>query len=249
MKYRSVIFDLDETLAESKQPMSEKMAGVFALLLSRVPVAVISGGKFSIMLAHVANRLPEGTATDNLYILPTCGAALYEYKNESWHAVYEETLSDIDMEVIERGIERAVTKTELIDLRTPSHGERIERRGSQVTLSALGQTAPLSEKVLWDPERTKRTLLHATLSEELPQFSVKTGGTTSFDITKPGIDKAYGVTKFSEHVGIPVSEMLYVGDALFPGGNDAVVIETGISTYAVTRPDETYSLIEELLTT
>ncbi len=249
MKYRAYIFDLDETLAESKQPISERMGGALALLLAQGPVAVISGGKLSIILANVANRLPEGTRMENLYILPTCGAALYQHRNDSWQSVYAELLSDIDVEVIERGILRAIEKTGVIDLNEPSHGERIERRGSQITLSALGQEAPLSEKVLWDPERTKRNMLMKALVDELPQFSIKMGGTTSFDITKPGIDKAYGVRKLSEHLSVPISDMVYVGDALFPGGNDAVVKETGIHTEAVTNPDETLTRIEAFLRT
>ncbi|MBU2103645.1 HAD-IIB family hydrolase [Patescibacteria group bacterium] len=249
MKYRAFVFDLDDTLAESKQPVTERMAGALALLLSRAPVAVISGGKFSILLANVATRLPENTGVDNLYILPTCGAALYEHKNDAWKSVYEELLSEIDIEIIERGILRAIEKTGVIDLQTSSYGERIERRGSQITLSALGQEAPLSEKILWDPERTKRNVLQQALIQELPQFSIKTGGTTSFDITKPGIDKAYGVRRLSEHLSIPISEMLYVGDALFPGGNDAVVIETGIKTHAVSNPSDTLALIAEVLRT
>ena len=42
--------------------------------------------------------------------------------------------------------------------------------------------------------------------------------------------------------------MLYVGDGLFEGGNDAVVKETGIPTHAVTGPAETANVIEALLT-
>jgi hypothetical protein len=81
----------------------------------------------------------------------------------------------------------------------------------------------------------------------LPEFDVKTGGSTSIDVTRPGINKAYGVRKISEHLGIPIGEMLYIGDALFPGGNDAVVKETGIPTQQTSGPDETAEMIRALL--
>ena len=249
MQPRAIVFDLDETLAESKQPVSPEMGGRLALLLGRMPVAVISGGKYEILLANVANRLPYGAWVQNLYLLPTCGAALFENRDDAWRTVYAELLTDTDMDVIVRGIERAIEKTGLIDLSSHSYGERIEKRGSQVTLSALGQSAPLPEKLAWDPERTKRPLLRDAIAAELPQFGVKTGGATSFDITKPGIDKAYGVRKLSEHLSIPISEMLYVGDALFPGGNDEVVKETGIPTREVSNPEQTLKVIDEILAT
>ena len=41
--------------------------------------------------------------------------------------------------------------------------------------------------------------------------------------------------------------MLYVGDALDEGGNDAVVKETGVQTHAVFGPEETAGLINTFL--
>jgi hypothetical protein len=41
--------------------------------------------------------------------------------------------------------------------------------------------------------------------------------------------------------------MLYIGDALFPGGNDEVVKETGIETRQTSGPEETARIIRELL--
>jgi len=41
-----IIFDLDGTLAESKQPMDSEMTELLARLLEKKKVAVISGGSF-----------------------------------------------------------------------------------------------------------------------------------------------------------------------------------------------------------
>jgi hypothetical protein len=73
------------------------------------------------------------------------------------------------------------------------------------------------------------------------------GGATSIDITKKGVDKAYGVKKLAEHVKIPEEEMLYVGDQLVPGGNDEAVFKTHIKTHAVKNPKETAFFICSLL--
>ena len=241
------LFDLDDTLAESKQPVTEEMAGALARLLERMPVSVISGGTYGILLSNVVARMPEGARLENLYLQPTSGAVLYRYADESWHAVYSESLTDTEADAIVLALTQACEETGLVDLASEAFGERIERRGPQVTLSALGQQAPLQEKLAWDPSRAKRTVLFEAIARRLPMFSVKMGGTTSFDITKPGIDKAYGVRMLSEHISIPIERMLYVGDALFPGGNDEVVKQTGIPTKQVTNPRETIEVIDALI--
>jgi len=126
-------------------------------------------------------------------------------------------------------------------------GERVEDRGAQITFSALGQHAPLEEKKGWDPTREKRRPLYDALVRRLPDFSVALNAHTSIDITKKGINKAYGIRKLIDMTNVSVSEMLYVGDALQEGGNDAVVVQTGIKTHPVFGPDETAELIKTLL--
>lgn len=71
-------------------------------------------------------------------------------------------------------------------------GPALEDRGSQVTYSALGQAAPVDAKLAWDPDNSKKEALRAYAAERLPDLEVRSGGSTSIDITKRGIDKAYG---------------------------------------------------------
>lgn len=246
---RTVIFDLDETLAESKQPMSPNMAELFTQLLARTNAAIISGQKHELVLRHTHETLPAHADRSNLYLLPTCGASLHAHEDGSWRTIYEELLSLEEAALIKTAIEEAIEETGLIDLSIDSYGERIEHRGSSVALSALGQTAPLPEKLAWDPERVKRPVLREAIARRLSNFDVRTGGSTSFDVTKPGLNKAYGVRMLSEHLSIPITDMLYIGDALFPGGNDEVVKETGIETRQTSGPEETARIIRELLAT
>jgi len=44
------------------------------------------------------------------------------------------------------------------------------------------------------------------------------GGATSIDVTKPGIDKAYGIGKLRDTLHLSLREIVYIGDALFPCG-------------------------------
>ncbi len=242
-----VMFDLDGTLAESKQPITAPMAERLTELLAKTRVAVISGGALPQFLSQVVEQLPSEANRSNLYLLPTSGAALYEYIDNNWKKIYEELLSDTDAISIEAVLRAAGTETGHINFSEPSYGERIEHRGAQVTLSALGQQAPIDEKMAWDPDRTKRVALHAHISKHLPTFSVKIGGKTSIDVTKQNIDKAYGIRKLCERIGVSESDTLYVGDELRSGGNDEAAYKTAVETHPVTNPEDTMSLIRKLV--
>lgn len=241
-----VMFDIDKTLARSKSDIEPAMSEALARLLIATKVGIISGGKLEQFMKQVVGKLPPGTPLFNLYLLPTSGGALYEYRN-AWSPVYQELLEADEVEKIRTAMEDVIDTCSVIDRSHASYGDRIESRGPQVTLSALGQQAPVAEKEAWDPVGTKREILRAALASRLPEFDVKRGGATSIDVTKRGVNKAFGVRKLSAHLSIPVASMLYVGDALAPGGNDEVVKETGIPTRSVLDPDETLLVIEGLL--
>lgn len=126
-------------------------------------------------------------------------------------------------------------------------GPILEDRGSQITYSALGQSAPLDAKKSWDPDGNKKTRLRDAVAALLPDLEVRSGGSTSVDITRKGIDKAYGISELSHETEIPVSHMLFVGDRLDPAGNDYPVLRLGIDAHAVTDWEDTASFIETIL--
>jgi hypothetical protein len=133
-------------------------------------------------------------------------------------------------------------------IKTDRHwGEVIEDRGSQITFSALGQEAPLDQKKVWDPDFKKREKIKAILDPLIPEFSVNLGGATSIDVTKHGIDKAYGIRKLRDTLGIPIDDMIFVGDAIFPGGNDYPAKQAGVVSIEVRDPDETKRVIEAIV--
>ena len=85
------------------------------------------------------------------------------------------------------------------------------------------------------------------LSFLIPEFEVRIGGTTSIDVTKKGVDKAYGIEKIRRYLNIQKEDMLFIGDAVFPGGNDYSVEEAGVRTIQVSEPEETKKIIQGLL--
>ncbi len=103
------------------------------------------------------------------------------------------------------------------------------------------------EKEKWDPDFAKRKKMKAALDQLLPEFSVRLGGTTSVDITKLGIDKAYGIRKLRDTLGIAIEEMIFIGDALFPGGNDYPAKAAGVLSIQVRDPNESKRVIEAII--
>ncbi len=239
-----IVFDLDGTLAESKSAIDPEMAQLLAALLGVAQVAVISGGGFPQFEKQLVANLPKNGALDKLSLLPTCGTRFYRYDG-GWNLLYAENFTDDEKKTIIASLEKAVADSGFAAKKT--WGEAIEDRGSQITYSALGQEAPLAEKETWDPDFSKRKQIKVALDKMLPNFSVHFGGTTSIDITKPGIDKAYGIRKLRDVLGIDIAEMIYIGDALFPGGNDYPARETGATCIQIKGPEETKRVIETVV--
>jgi HAD superfamily hydrolase (TIGR01484 family) len=236
-----VAFDLDGTLAASKQALESDMAEALADLLGVADVAVISGGDWPQFDKQVASRLPDRADRSRLWLMPTTGTKLYTYRDGRWGAVYAELFSDDEKKKIIAAFDESLKATGFVP--EQSWGERIEDRGSQITFSALGQQAPLDAKEKWDPDHAKRKLIQADLRKRLPGLAINIGGTTSIDVTREGVDKAYGLRKLSKESGIALDAMLFLGDAIFPGGNDYPAKELGLDTVKVRDPQETIAVI------
>jgi phosphomannomutase len=241
---RMVAFDLDGTLALSKQAIDREMALLLARLTGVMEVAVISGGDWPQFEAQLVGQLPAETRLERLFLLPTSGTKLYRYTG-SWRQVYAENLGAGERASITQAL-KEMTRALGLECE-PNWGAQIEDRATQMTFSALGQQAPPEAKLTWDPALVKRRKIQAWLSPRLPGFAVRIGGSTSIDITRQGVDKGYGIVKLSQNAGIALGDILFVGDALFPGGNDHAVIGAGVDTISVRDVEETKRIIETMI--
>ena len=239
-----IVFDLDGTLAESKAAIDNEMAKRLAALLTVAKVAVISGGDWPQFEKQVLGHLPKGAKLNNLSILPTCGTKFYQYKS-GWKQLYAENFTADEKKKIIYALNEAVNASGY--KATKTWGDTIEDRGSQVTYSALGQAAPLDEKKKYDPNFKKREKIKKRLDKLIPEFAVNLGGSTSVDVTKHGIDKKYGMHKLHQVLDIRISEMIFIGDAIFPGGNDYPAKQSGAFSVCVKDPNETKRVIEGII--
>ncbi len=243
---RLAIFDLDGTLAESKSPITPSMAVLLRGLLDKVKVGVISGASYGQLATQFVRHMhAEPKELAHLYLLPANGSALYTYEN-GWKKQYEHLFSGQEIAEVLSAIEYALQESK-IELPYP-FGDRTENRGSQITFSALGQNAPLGLKKDWDPDQKKRKVIKEILDKKLgTNYSVSLGGTTSIDITKKGYDKHFGIDELSKLLKIPKENIVYIGDALYPGGNDESAKAANVDTHQVNGPADTEEWIKSFL--
>jgi HAD superfamily hydrolase (TIGR01484 family) len=246
-----IAFDQDDTLNITKQPVPPEMAELLTKLTEKFEICVISGTNFEVMKLNEPDRMVElGGATDKnlekVHIMSNTGTQYWHFVDGEWKREYAHFLSDEQVQKISESLEKAARKlgywVEGID-------DIVENRGSQITYSALGQWADPKDKYAWDPDLKKRKAIVKLIKPELKDTNVeiKIGGTTSIDVTLPGIDKAYAMRELMKATGIKQDEILFMGDKLQPGGNDYAVKEMGIDTIEVRDWRETANILSGIL--
>lgn len=247
-----IVFDLDGTLAPSKSALPDAMGMQLAELLRHKQVCVISGGKFEQFVKQLLSNLKVETKyLENLHIMPTCGTRYYRYRNAKWELQYAEDFNDDEkrkiINALNKGFDDLGYREEKV------YGECVEDRESQITFSVLGQDivdvlgeTGVQMKEEWDPDNQKKQELRDYIAPLIPEFEVRVGGVTSIDVTKLGVDKAYGMQKLMNALNVDKEEILFIGDRIFEGGNDYPVKAFGIDTILIATWSETRVAVEAL---
>jgi phosphomannomutase len=241
-------FDMDDTIAITKSPISDRMAEAFNNILDTFDICIISGGNYNLFHKQFIDRLDLDVAKlKRIHLMPTCGTRYYRYDEavSDWALQYAEDLSDEEKAKIATVLESAAKEAGYW-VENPA-GEIIEDRLSQITFSALGQQATPEDKYAWDPDGKKRMAIRSIALDKLPELEIRLGGTTSIDVTRPGIDKATGMEKLMDANGFTKEDILFFGDKLQEGGNDYPVKAFGIESIEVTRWEDTANCLEAIV--
>jgi phosphomannomutase len=241
---KAVLFDLDDTLAESFRPPKPETLAKLSRILDYMPCAIVTAAGFARVHEQFLPEIEKSKNVWRFYVFPNSAAECYSWDSESWQKGYTFALTPEERARITEAIQKDAKSIVGDD---PVYKWRIIDREAQIAFAAIGMDATLAEKKAWDPDQTKRLKFKKLLEKQLPEFEVLIGGMTTIDVTRKGINKAYGVEWMAKKFDCEPSEMLYVGDALYPGGNDYVVIPTGVKTRMVTGPADTSVVLDELL--
>lgn len=243
MKPEVFIFDLDGTLAASKSQVGVEMVNLLTNLTNLGTVVVISGGKFGQFKSQLFDQFKNTSALANVIAMPTCGSQMYRFDDGEWRQVYSESLSDSEKNVIIQAMQEVLLEAN----HNPEKiwGEIVEDRDSQIAMSLLGQEAPVHAKEEFGRDRSRMWYFHGLLNDKIGgDFDVKLGGSTTLDVTRKGIDKAYGINKLRNICGFDLGKMVFVGDRLEEGGNDYPVKALGVRSIPTSGPEETKIIIK-----
>lgn len=242
-----IVADMDGTLTESKCDLERDMSEVISRLLEHKELAVIGGGSYmQFRKQFVPYLVCPPALLSRLYLFPTCATTFYRYEKGEWQNVYSENLSLSEKAKIFEAFDVALKKAGYQKPERP-YGEIIEDRETQITFSALGQQAPPAIKKEWDPDFAKRKQIRGYIEELIPEFEITVAGGTSIDVTRKGIDKGYGVRKIMEYMHYKKEDILFVGDAIFEGGNDYPAVRTGVDYVKVGGPKDAMQLFSMII--
>jgi hydroxymethylpyrimidine pyrophosphatase-like HAD family hydrolase len=207
----------------------------------------MSGAAFSRMQRDILKRIPTGPTEAQLYVFSDSAAQCHIWKKHEWREAYNFPLTEAERARITDSIKTAITASSLYA--GIENTARILDRETSVAFTALKEGASRDEKRAWDPDGKKRGTLIELLRSALPEYEVLIGGKTTVDVTKKGMTKAYGVRWLATELHLAPSDMLFIGDGFYEGGNDAIVIPTGIQIKEVHSPQETEMIVDESLKT
>ena len=234
-------FDLDNTLTRSRSPITPENAAILQKLSERADVIVVSGSRRSQAQQQLGPEL-EGC----YFVLCQNGnEAVLKDGTTLWLQKPSEEQKAAIVALAEK------IKTHLA-LTVKNDNDLLEDRGCSVAYSTIGHHEDVALKESYDPDHGKRRALlehfndDVTALREKHGIEVRTGGTTCLDFFLAGKNKGSNITAFLPAMGWQKEDCLYIGDALFPGGNDETVIGI-IPTKSVKNPEETFAYLASLL--
>ena len=153
---RAVLFDLDDTLAESFKPPQQDMVEHLRELLEYMPVAVLSAAGLPRIERDFLKSWEMSPHIDRFFVFPNSATEVYQFQKGSWKQLYNFALSEEERSHIKAAVETAAAK---VGTGHPEYAPELWDRGSQIAYAMIKSDAPQEIKKTWDPDQAKRKLL------------------------------------------------------------------------------------------
>ena len=222
--FRLLAFDLDGTLTQHKSPLEDAARKTLDALSERYKLLMVGAGRCERIFSQMG-----GYPID---IIGNYGMEYAEYDTESGtlRPVFSHVLP-CDRETMEQRITALRQQFGF----TEYAGDNVEFHASGcVTFPILGTKAQLADKLVFDPDRSRRRPLLPIVREVNPEYNVFVGGTSSFDMTPREYDKYQALDRYCAEFGYAHDEVLFVGDDFGAGGNDESVYVSDVAFLPVT---------------
>jgi len=232
MPNKCFLFDVDGTLTEPRQRMTEEFALFFSDWMEGKDVFLVSGSDFP----KIKEQVPAS-------IIDKCKGVFTCMGNELWEEgknIYRNSLSLpkevktwLDEKVENSRFEKATRK--------PPH---FEFRGGMVNFSVVGRGASNALRQYyyeWDEGKKERENIAEEFNKEFNKkynLEALVGGQISLDIQEIGKDKS----QIIDH--LDYEEYVFFGDKCDEGGNDYSLYERATEKWKVVNYEHTFRILE-----
>lgn len=209
-----IAFDLDGTLTQHRTRLEEKNKKLLDLLRKKYKLLMVGAGGCKRIHGQM-NNYP-------IDIIGNYGLQYAEYQDGELKIVRDSNI-ECDRESVRERVEELRKRFGFESY----VGESVEFHPSgSITFAILGTEADISDKLNFDPDKSKRKKIYREVCDVFSEYTVFIGGSSSFDIVPKPYDKYYALSEYCREKGILHSEVLFVGDDFGEGGNDEAVYKS-----------------------
>lgn len=239
---KALIFDMDGTLTEARQPISPEMIGALYGVSNSYNLYLVTGSD----MIKIEEQIPTKAILQIFEKVFACnGTRVYNTNLDEDdekgalepEMIHKETLLDHYSQADINHL-----NSRLLVIAANAHtkhktGTFVEWRESQINFSLIGRNCSQSQRkdyVLWDAKSRERERVVDGLKEEFRGWGLKfsIGGQISIDITRQGWDK----TCAFQHIKEKPADCTFFGDKTLPGGNDFEIAKACGSYYDIESP-------------
>lgn len=240
------LFDVDGTLAKSRQPLSSEMNTLLADLRQKgIKVGLVSGSDISKITEQATINAEDDLLAKFDYIFAENGLVAY-------HGSEQISCQSILKKIGETNLQRVINFSlrYMSDIELPvKRGNFIEFRTGMVNICPVGRSCTLAERLeffAYDQQHGIREKMAKALREQFSEelgLEFAIGGQISIDCYPTGWDKRFCL-QFLEK---DFDTIYFFGDRTQIGGNDhAIYIDDRTIGHSVESPEHTLRLLREL---
>lgn len=238
-KIKVIAMDLDGTLTQHKQHMTERCRQTLIALGERYKLLMVGAGQ----VYRIFNQLEQFP----IDIIGNYGLQYATYNAETKDL---DIVRDLSFPCDKESVEQRVTALREKHGYTEFAGDNVEYHPSGcLTFPVLGTKAVQEDKLAFDPDRKKRRAFYNEVVEAFADYCVFVGGSSSFDMAPKPYNKFYALDQYCAEQGLSHENVLYVGDDYGLGGNDESVYLSDIPFLCVDDfmqfPDLVQFLLDE----
>ena len=230
------VFDVDGTLTEPRQRISDKLANEFLLWSENKQCYIATGSDFK----KTKEQVPWDVLDCFDYSFCCMGNEIRTNLGEILYKSKFTIPDNLDYDL----------RNFLVESTCPMKtGNHIEFRTGMINFTTVGRNADFEQRgtyTVWDSKNKEREKIKNYINNNYSNLEATVGGSISIDIIERGKDKGQVVT-FLKEAG--ATKIVFIGDRCYRGGNDYGIIRElqksnlAFEWYNVEGPEDTLSLL------